>query len=131
MYWTEQRRDLYRFFNDHPHQQFSAKDIAKRLSEQQISMSTIYRNLSAMAEAGILRRSIKEETHEIMYQYTDSEQCRGSMHMICVQCGGTFHVEHEAAAEIQRNLEVSSGFRILKDKCILYGTCRVCAGGKQ
>lgn len=128
MYWTEQRKDLYRFLNQNPHQQYTAREIAEKMADRHISISTIYRNLSAMVEAGILRSAVKKETHEILYQYVDGEQCRGAIHMICLECGNTFHMDHKAAEAIQRSLEETAGFQLLKSKSVLYGKCRLCAG---
>lgn len=127
MYWTSQRRELYAFLNRNPHQQYTAKELADIMADQHISLSTIYRNLSAMVETGILQSSVKKETHEMVYQYVDGEECRGEIHMVCLECGNTFHLDHEIAETMQRGLVQKSGFCLSKSKSILYGTCCGCA----
>lgn len=127
-YHTEQRRLLYAFFQAHPHEQFSAKDIYEALGEADISISAVYRNLGAMKEEGLLRCEVHEGSRDTLYQFMDGQHCADAIHLTCVDCGKTFHMRAEAARAIQSELAEMEGFRINKVKTILYGTCKNCMG---
>jgi len=125
-YRTEQRRWLMEFLQDNPDKQFSARQIAASLPVPEISLSTIYRNLSALENAGQISRFVKEGSREIYYQYTHAEQCRNRIHLICIKCGKMLHAEPDMADRLQKDVFVSAGFQIDRSKTILYGLCKNC-----
>jgi Fe2+ or Zn2+ uptake regulation protein len=69
-YKTEQRSLLMEFLQHNPDRQFSAREIAARIPSTEISLSAIYRNLSALESAGLINRFVKEGSREVYYQYT-------------------------------------------------------------
>lgn len=125
-YKTEQRKLLYDFFQEHPHDKFCVKDIHAALSHADISLSAIYRNLSAMKKDGIVRCLISEGKNDVFYQFVKSEHCSNAIHLSCVECGKTFHMKSDVAALVQDELENEEGFQINKSKTVLFGTCKNC-----
>lgn len=125
-YQTGQREILYDFFNKHPHQQFSAKEIAQALSEKHISVSAIYRNLAAMSEDGTLRCSVKSGSREKQYQFVSNSACKDCIHLTCIRCGKIFHMSRHTMQTLLSNLTQIEGFQLSKPQTILYGTCRQC-----
>lgn len=126
-YKTEQRKALLRFFDAHPDEQFSAREIAAALADGAVSLSAVYRNLSAMTEEGLIRRSVSGNGHEALYQYVAAESCCGELHLTCTECGRTFHMSHEAAASVLESLSEQDGFQLDRAKTVLYGICRGCS----
>ncbi len=124
-YQTEQRDILHRFFVDHPHQPLTAKEIAAQLSDHPISLSAIYRNLSAMAEEGVLRCSVKPGSREKLYQFVNGETCRACIHLHCLQCGHMYHMNHRTAAMMQHRL-AEEDFELDTTKTVVYGICKQC-----
>lgn len=72
-YLTRQRKQLLEYLSEHTDEQMTARQIADALTAESISISAVYRNLSALEEEGILKRSIRENTREVYYQYIAAE----------------------------------------------------------
>lgn len=125
-YVTEQRKALYEFFMAHPHEPFSAKEIHAILSDSNISISAVYRNLGAMKKEGLVRCHIKLGSRDMLYQFFDKTHCANAIHLTCVDCGKTFHMNKDIAQTMQVKLAEMEGFQIHQGKTVLYGTCREC-----
>lgn len=126
-YKTEQRKAMLAFFNEHPDEQFSAKEIAEALTDGSISLSAVYRNLSVMTGEGLIRRSVNENGHEAVYQYVAAETCCGELHLTCTECGKTFHMSHPVAEVMLEKLSSMDGFQLDRTKTVLYGICKKCS----
>ncbi len=125
-YLTEQRKKLLSYLSEHTDEQITIRQIADALSKENISVSAIYRNLSSLEEEGLLKRSVREGTREVFYQYISSDKCKDNLHLSCRICGKSLHLgEQEANQLIQRTLE-STGFQIDKNETVLYGICANC-----
>ena len=57
-YLTRQRKRLLEYLSEHTDEQMSARQIADALAADEISVSAVYRNLSALEEEGLLKRSV-------------------------------------------------------------------------
>jgi len=125
-YQTEQRKKLYALLRENPHAALSVKEIFSALEGEGISISAIYRNLSAMTKEGLVRRSIRSGSREALYQFVGCEGCRNELHLTCTGCGKTFHMDHELARTVQESVRQTSGFQIDNTKTSLYGVCRTC-----
>jgi len=125
-YQTEQRRLLYSFLTAHPDEQFSAREIADVLSGHSISLSAVYRNLAAMVDEGLINRVTKYGSRESFYQFIQSEECQNALHLICTECGKTFHMSRLLDEWLIHSLSQSDGFQLNKTKTILYGVCQNC-----
>lgn len=127
-YKTNQRTQLYDFLKKNPHTYFTARQIADALSSSgaDISISAIYRNLSALSEEGKIRKSVQKNSRETCYRYVDSEACRDEIHITCSECGKIFHMDHKLSALLQDHLSNSQGFELDKSKTVIYGICNEC-----
>ena len=125
-YLTKQRKRLLTYLSEHTDEQMTVRQIADGLAADQISVSAVYRNLSALEEEGLLKRSVREGTREAFYQYLASEECKDSLHLSCRICGRSIHLgKWETEQLLQSTLE-STGFQIDKSETILYGVCANC-----
>ncbi len=125
-YMTEQRKQLFAFLQKNPDKQFSARQIADSLSCSSVSLSAVYRNLTYLQEKGLINRFTKEGNRELFYQYIHSEDCRNCIHMNCIKCGRTFHMNVEIADRMLEDISKADGFQIKKEKSVLYGICKNC-----
>ena len=130
-YMTEQRRELLAFFRTNPDKCFTAKDVADALKHSNISISAIYRNLSRLERDGYLSRTVKKGSRESYYQSFASENCRGCIHLSCLKCGGTFHMDHKVSSVLLDSVSRKDGFSISSEKTVLYGVCGSCNGGAE
>ena len=125
-YLTRQRRQLLEYLSEHTDEQISARQIADALAKDQISISAVYRNLAALEEEGLLKRSVREGTREVFYQYIAAEECKDSLHLSCRICGKSIHLGRTDAEQLIQNTLKTTGFQIDKSETILYGICEDC-----
>lgn len=59
--FDRQRKRLLEYLSEHTDEQMSARQIADALATDEISVSAVYRNLSALEEEGLLKRSVGKE----------------------------------------------------------------------
>ncbi|MBE6687805.1 MAG: transcriptional repressor [Ruminococcaceae bacterium] len=130
-YMTEQRRELMSFFKNNPDKSFTAKEVKSALKNAEISISAIYRNLARLEQDGYITRSVKNTSREIYYQSLISEKCRHCIHLNCVKCGNTFHMNHDICTELMQNVSERDGFKISSEKTVLYGVCGKCGGAES
>ena len=125
-YVTKQRRQLLEYLSRHTDEQMTARQIADALTQENISLSAVYRNLSALEEDGLLKRSIREGTRDVFYQYIAAEECKDSLHLSCRVCGKSIHLDNAEAERLLDSTLKSTGFQIDKSETILYGVCADC-----
>ena len=130
-YMTKQRKTLLAFLSCHADEELSAKQIAKSLNDDSISISAVYRNLSALEQDGKIRRISKSGSREIFYQYIDCSQCKDCLHLSCEKCGKTYHMNMPGAEMLINNLAQNDEFAIDKANTVLYGVCRSCQKTKN
>ena len=110
---------------------FLPEDLAHTLESRgrRVSLTTIYRNLPLLVEAGIVRRTCISEGGAIRY-----ERVLGSEHhdhLICSRCGRQVEFSYPAIEILQDAVAREHGFT-LEHHCLeLVGTCADCrsAGG--
>ncbi len=125
-YLTRQRKLLLDYLAAHTDETLSAGQIAGALSDKGISTSAIYRNLAALEEEGRIRRSAKPGSQEAYYRYADAERCRGHLHLSCLRCGKTVHLEEAETAVLAECLAKNEGFSLDRNDTVLYGLCADC-----
>lgn len=126
IYMTEQRKKLFSFLQENHDKQFSAKQIAERISDSLLSLSAIYRNLSFLEEQGFITRSVRDGSNEIFFQYIHSDECRQCIHLTCIKCGKTCHMNKTESDRMIENVFQKDKFQIAVTKTVLYGLCGDC-----
>ncbi len=126
-YQTEQRKKLVSLFEGNPHQTLSAQDIATALSEHDISISAIYRNLSEMVKDGIICKVSEKNRSGSLYQFIDSEHCAGIIHFKCENCGSTYHLDKNISQMIMGIASDQFAFQVNCSASFLYGYCKNCS----
>lgn len=114
------------FLKRNPDKRYSVREIYEEISDSDISISAVYRNISALEAEGIINRFTKEGTREITYQYTHSDECRNCIHLTCTKCGKTFHMNSTEAENIVNSVKLTDGFEINRLKSVFYGSCKDC-----
>lgn len=130
-YNTAQRMELLGFFKENPDRQFSAEEIFESLENCKISKSAVYRNLSDLVSEGRIQRLAGKKSREILYRYTDAEECRNCIHLSCIKCKKTFHMDKEIAEELEKKIYGNENFTINKSQTVLYGVCSDCSDNKE
>ena len=121
--FTEQQRELLaHVFARHKH--FDAKELIEELkaAEKNVSRATVYRTLTSLVEAGLLRRiELGDRTvfdHDYGYPAHD--------HLVCEKCRSMTEFE---SAELESLLEQIAGshqFRVEGHTLVVRGVCAAC-----
>ena len=93
-------------------------------SGKQVGLSTVYRTVQAMAEAGELD-VLRQENGEARYRRCSR---RHHHHLVCRECGRTVEVEGSAVESWAARVAAEHGFTDPSHDVEVYGTCPACAG---
>ena len=125
-YMTRQRRLLLSFLSEHADETLPTGRIVEALAGEEISASAIYRNLADLEREGTVRRSAKPGSQELCYRYTGAENCERHLHLSCLRCGKTVHMEETETDVLAQQLADSEGFVLNRADTVLYGICADC-----
>ena len=128
VYLTAKRKMLLSFLHEHKDEFLSAEDIYTSLGG--ISISAIYRNLSALTEQGVIRKSFAKDGNTALYQFCEQEKCHSHLHMKCNVCGRMQCVNKRNSDRIAELLSDDS-FVIDEPGTVIYGKCKQCQNGKN
>jgi len=102
----------------------SAQEIhdALKAGGDNVGLSTVYRALQAMADAGELD-VLRSEAGEAVYR-----RCSGSHHhhLVCRSCGATVEVEGPTVERWTRAVAVAHGYADVSHTLEIFGTCARC-----
>ncbi len=127
---TQQRRIIVdEVFKRHDH--FDAEDLIRHLGglahARRVSRPTVYRTLSELVDAGLLRgmalsgRTVYE--HDYGYPQHD--------HLYCQQCNKLIEFHSEDVAKIGEAVAREHGFRVTGHRLIVTGVCAECRMPKR
>ena len=87
----------------------------------EVSKATLYRNLSQLAEAGIIKKidGLENSAH------FDYNTCL-HYHFICEKCGKVFDISEGVAHDVVQKAEQETGFKINSHEIVFHGLCRDC-----
>jgi Fur family ferric uptake transcriptional regulator len=102
----------------------SAQEIhdALKAGGDNVGLSTVYRALQAMADAGELD-TLRSEAGEAVYR-----RCSGSHHhhLVCRSCGATVEVEGPTVERWTRTVAAAHGYADVSHSLEIFGTCAIC-----
>ncbi|MFO8008419.1 MAG: Fur family transcriptional regulator [Candidatus Brocadiia bacterium] len=105
---------------------FDAEQLYDCLRErgEKVSLATVYRTLSLLAEAGLIREVLQgngDRAHyEAIYGHAHHD------HMVCVECGRVIEFCAERIEQLQRRICRRHGFQPLDHRMSIRGICREC-----
>lgn len=94
-------------------------------SEPGLNLSTVYRNLTVLQEAGVITHAHLGSGPPVYHLADDAPH----IHLSCLECGSVSSVPTSAAADFGDFVATASGFRIDPTHSAVYGLCAECAGG--
>ena len=92
-----------------------------------IGLTTVYRRLERMEEAGEVRR-IAGVGGSFCYQYITGGDCSDHYHLYCTACGRTEHLSCEEIEALWGHIAREHAFSIDRSRTVLYGRCAECQG---
>ena len=121
--FTDQQRDLVRhIFAQHDH--FDADQLILDIHQagMRISRATIYRTLTKLVDAGLLRRiEVGARTvYEHDYGYPQHE------HLVCERCKKMIEFQNDAIQAVLREVCAEHGFHAVGHTFVVRGLCAEC-----
>jgi Fur family ferric uptake transcriptional regulator len=102
----------------------SAQEVheALRTGGDNVGLSTVYRALQAMADAGELD-VLRSEGGEAVYRRCSATHHH---HLVCRQCGATVEVEGPAVERWASSVAERHGYADVSHTLEIFGTCAAC-----
>lgn len=121
--FTDQQRDMVQFvFSQHSH--FDADQLIDEMKRAgfRVSRATVYRTLTKLVDAGLLRRlELGPRTvYEHDYGYPQHE------HLYCQQCGKVIEFQDPTLEALIRDVGRQHNFQATNHTFIIRGTCPDC-----
>ena len=94
-----------------------------RKRSPRISLSTVYRNLQALKELGLV------EVHQFgSRRHYESTSQAEHHHLICLGCGRVFEFRCPSADKLKSSISKEEGFKVTEAEVYLVGYCLECQG---
>lgn len=118
----ERMRIVEHIFEKHDHFEADELVLGMKAKNLRVSRPTVYRTLSLLVEAGLLRKlQFGASTHyEHDYGYPQHE------HLVCEKCGAVIEFVCEELAALQDKICREYHFRATNHKFIIQGVCERC-----
>ena len=102
----------------------TAEGIYQALSgEMHVSLSTVYRTVSTMAEKGLVLKNIGVDGITY-YQLNNHHHCH---YLICTQCNALLPIDGCPLHTLEENLSATTGYHITGHHLEFFGLCPKCA----
>lgn len=123
-YNTNQRQIIVDFLKNNAETQYTIEQIASETVS--VGKSTVYRLINKMVDEGMVRRTVKGNSRQFLYQYAATAGCSTHLHMKCRECGKILHMDDEQSKGLMNLLQESSKFDLDIKETLLMGTCEKC-----
>jgi Fe2+ or Zn2+ uptake regulation protein len=88
-----------------------------------ISLATVYRTLAALRELGLIQqRHLTPDDQRGYYEIADQQH----YHFTCLQCGRVIEFNTPLMTQLQQELTVETGIKVIQARLYLEGYCAVC-----
>lgn len=124
-YNTSQRQQLVDFMKKNADTQYTIEEIAECIHT--VGKSTVYRLINRMVDEGIVRRTVRGNSRQFLYQYSAAEGCSSHLHMKCRECGKVLHMDDGQSKRLMEILHESRNFDLDLRETLLMGTCEKCS----
>ena len=105
----------------HPTAETLYNIIKKEDPDTNIGIATVYRNLSKLADSGIIKRIEGLENSEHFDHNTHVHY-----HFLCNKCGRVYDINESVAPNLVENTEKETGFIITDCDIAFHGICKDC-----
>lgn len=119
---TKQKKvilDVLRSTQSHPTADWVYEQARKHLPD--ISLGTVYRNLNFLRDMG----EIMELNYGSSFSRFDGNPVN-HYHFACKGCGKIFDINISLANEMEKDVEINTGFQVDSHRIEFYGSCNEC-----
>lgn len=124
-YNTAQRKAVLDFLSENRERQFTVEEIAAGIGGS-VGKSTVYRVMTKLVGDGVVKRFVRGQSRQFLYQLVGCESHTPHLHLKCTACGKLFHLEAEVSDEVMKIISDSSDFSVSKEQTVIFGRCSAC-----
>ena len=128
-YNTHQKDILLSFLKENKDTPMGIDELSQRLSAvypDAPGKSTIYRLIGQLVEKGTVKRFVRGNSRQFLYQLAGSEECHSHLHLKCTECGKLLHMGHTLSEQLLSDILGESDFSVKVDSTTLFGCCKDC-----
>ena len=130
-YKTKQYTEMLDFMASVPGQQMTVQEIFEGMKNRgsRIGMTTVYRQLERLVEAGEVNRYVLDSNGGALFEYIDRQtNCHkpACFHCKCESCGRLIHLECDEISNLQEHMLAHHGFSLDPVRTVFYGVCEEC-----
>lgn len=92
-----------------------------------VGVTTIYRHLEQMEQAGMVARINVEKQQAACYQYIAEDDNNHCFYIECEKCGQVTRMECSHLLELYNHVNADHHFSINPKKTVFYGKCEKCS----
>src|SRR4029077_13168132 len=102
-------------------------DLSRKSAGRKVSRPTVYRTLSEMVDAGLLRKMVLggRAVYEHDYGYPQHD------HLHCTECGKLIEFSSDELLKLREAVARKNQFRVTGHRFIISGVCSACRAAKQ
>ncbi len=128
-YKTKGKQAIIEYIEGQKNTSFTVKQLLNHLVENgiELNITTVYRFLNKLQEEKFLIKHISQDGKEACFQYVNkNESCFDHLHIQCVKCGQTTHLDCDFMHTLYDHILNSHGFKLEYENSVLYGVCKEC-----
>ncbi len=118
---TRGRRRILELLNE-AESPLTAEELHSRIGEQGLSLSTVYRNLAALAGRGLLIKTVGQDGIATYQPNTSAHRHR----IVCVLCGRETEISACPLESLSRRIGEETGFEVTGHSLEFTGVCPQC-----
>lgn len=120
---------LLDFLKSHSDRPYSIEELTEEMENifpDAPGKSTVYRLMGQLVDNGTVKRFVKGNSRQFLYQASLGEECHSHLHLKCTECGRLLHMKHELSEQLISEILGSSEFSVTADSTTLFGFCKDC-----
>ncbi len=128
-YKTHQKEMLLEFLRKNPDKPYCIEEISSNLEneyEDAPGKSTVYRIMGQLVDNGTVKRFVKGNSRQFLYQFAGDEECHHHLHLKCTECGKLLHMGHKLSEQVLSGILGENDFTVEPDSTTLFGCCKEC-----
>ncbi|MCI5747285.1 Fur family transcriptional regulator [Eubacterium pyruvativorans] len=134
-YRTRQREEILDFLKCREGSHVTAAGLHEEMNRAgiRIGLTTVYRTLDKMADAGDVQKYRIEGVSSACYEYLGegNREEHGEYHCKCEKCGRLIHLHCEEVEALRNHIAAEHGFTMDTGRTVFYGICGECRKGRE
>lgn len=128
-YQTKQKKAILDFLKLNCDEHITISQISEYLRKVgvQVGTTTIYRNMDALVEQGIVKKYAMEGNAGAYFEYIgDIDEPQRQFHFRCKDCGKLLHFQSEKLQMLDAYFKEEVPIKIDLGQTVFYGICDIC-----